>query len=358
MDSGAAHEEEDAAAQQQGAAPATAAPPSPPAQEEVAPALESLPLETRCPPFPLRQLNGFWLPEITLAAGVPALRARFTPRPTDVLLASFPKSGTTWLKALAFAARNRAAHPPSDPDRHPLRRSNPHDLVRFLEVEFALAGEHAGGALGDEFEALPSPRTLATHLPYSLLPERVRSECRIVYVCRDPKDALVSTWLFTRKAAPAFGADAEGFAFREAFELFCEGRSICGPQWRHVREYWEESVRRPGGVLFLRYEEMLLAPRSSLRKLAEFMGCGFSGEEEEEGGAVDAIVELCSLGGLKSAEVNRSGSGKLPIDNKAFFRKGGAGNWRNHMTPEMARRLDRIVDDALRGSGFAFAGSA
>jgi len=325
------------------------------------PALESLPLETRCPPFPLRQLNGFWLPEITLAAGVPALRARFTPRPTDVLLASFPKSGTTWLKALAFAARNRAAHPPSDPARHPLRRSNPHDLVRFLEVEFALAGGRsaaAAAALGDEFEALPSPRTIATHLPYSLLPERLRSGCRIVYVCRDPKDALVSTWLFTRKAAPAFGADAGGFAFREAFELFCEGRSICGPQWRHVREYWEESVRRPGAVLFLRYEEMLLAPRSSLRKLAEFMGCGFSGEEEEEGGAVDAIVELCSLGELKAAEVNRSGSGKLPIDNEAFFRKGGAGGWRNHMTPEMARRLDRIVDDELRGSGFAFAGSA
>ncbi|OEL19606.1 Cytosolic sulfotransferase 8 [Dichanthelium oligosanthes] len=283
------------------------------------PALDSLPLETRCPPFPLRQYKGFWLPEVTLTAGVPGLRACFRPRPTDVLLASFPKSGTTWLKALAFAARNRAAHPPSDADHHPLRRSNPHDLVRFLEVEFALV-ESAGG-LRDEFEALPSPRMFATHLPYSLLPERVTAGSRIVYVCRDPKDALVSSWLFTKK-------------------------------------YWEESVRRPDKVLFLRYEEMMLAPRSNIKRLTEFMGCGFSGEEEEEGGAVDAIVELCSLGKLKNAAVNQSGRGKLPVDNEAFFRKGGAGGWSDHMTPEMAQRLDEIVDDALQGSGLASASSA
>ena len=57
-----------------------------------------------------------------------------------------------------------------------------------------------------------SPRVLATHLPYSLLPSSViseeRSGCRIVYIFRDPKDSLVSYWMFTRKAAPARGVDA------------------------------------------------------------------------------------------------------------------------------------------------------
>jgi hypothetical protein len=91
----------------------------------------ALPLETRCPPFALRQYSGFWLPEAVLLRGIPALHAGFVPRPDDVLLASFPKSGTTWLMALAYATAHRAAHPPWSGD-HPVGRTNPHDLLKFL----------------------------------------------------------------------------------------------------------------------------------------------------------------------------------------------------------------------------------
>jgi hypothetical protein len=39
----------------------------------------------------------------------------------------------------------------------------------------------------------------------------------------------------------------------------------------------------------------------------------------------------------------------MPRD--AFFRKGVAGDWANHMTAEMAARLDEIVRDKFRGTG-------
>ncbi|CAL4959476.1 unnamed protein product [Urochloa decumbens] len=305
-----------------------------------------LPLETRWSSLMLRQYAGFWLAEVTLKTGVPTVHSCFEPRPADVFLASFPKSGTTWLKALAFATQKRSTHPPLDGD-HPLRHSSPHDCVRFIEIDFST---------GDEFEALPSPRVLATHLPYTLLPGRITGEgsgCRIVYICRDPKDALVSYWLFTKKVAAALGVDARSFTINEAFELFCKGRCPGGPQWQHALQYWKESVRRPDRVLFLRYEEMLLEPERHLKKLAKFMGCEFSDEEEE--GVVSAIVELCSLDKLRAMEVNRNGSSNLGVKNESYFRKGVAGDWSNHMTPEMARRLDKIVEDALQGSGFTFA---
>ncbi|KAJ1255878.1 hypothetical protein BS78_K139700 [Paspalum vaginatum] len=314
---------------------------------KVAGIIPLLPLETRWPsvtrdPSPLRQYNGFWIPEMILKGGFTAVHSCFEPRPSDVFLSSFPKSGTTWLKALAFAALKRSTHPPFEGD-HPLRHWNPHDCVKFFELDLS-AGE---------FEALPSPRVVATHLPYSLLPDSITREgsgCRIVYVCRDPRDALVSFWLFMRKVSPSF-------TIQEAFDLFCQGRCTGGPQWLHVLQYWEASVRRPDSVLFLRYEEMLREPESHLKKLAEFMGCGFS-KEEEEAGVVSAIVELCSLGKLKEMEVNRNGVNNWGTKNETFFRKGVAGDWSNHMTPEMAQRLDRIVEDALQGTGFTFATSA
>ncbi|KAL6844936.1 hypothetical protein ACP4OV_025595 [Aristida adscensionis] len=347
--------EEDAGAREEarragGAGPSAAAPLH--LHADLPELVPSLPLETRCLPFRLRHYGGFWLPERTLRAAVPAIHASFAPPPTDVFLASYPKCGTTWLKALAFAALSRAAHPPSAGD-HPLRRRNPHDCVKFLELELTLAEDDMAGVMA-ELEELPSPRVFACHLPHSMLPMSITEHCRIVYISRNPKDALVSSWLFTKKSAAAVGVDdTQSFTLQEAFELFCEGRSLFGPQWLHARQYWEASVRRPDKVLFLRYEEMLLDPKCNLKKLAKFMGCEFS-EEEEEGGVVDEIVELCSLEKLKNVEVNKNGRSKFDIKNENFFRKGVAGDWANHMTPEMAQRLDKIVDDALQGSGLTF----
>ncbi|CAL5051739.1 unnamed protein product [Urochloa decumbens] len=301
---------------------------------DMAEILPSLPLETRCPPFHLRLYKGFWQPEKVLVENIPAINAHFEPRPSDIFLASFPKSGTTWLKSLAFATLNRAVHSPFDVD-HPLCRQNPHDCVRFLEAISFDEMEHEPHVLRS------SPRVLATHLPYSMLPERIAGDGegsmgRIVYICREPKDVLVSGWLFTKKTSSALGLDEQSYTLQEAFDLFCEGRC--------------ESLRRPGKVLFLKYEEMLREPASNLRKLAEFMGCKFS-KEEEDGGLVDAIVELCSLHKLKSMEVNKNGCNSLAVRNEAYFRKGMAGDWSNHLTPEMAQKLDKLVEDALQGSG-------
>ncbi|XP_047064778.1 cytosolic sulfotransferase 5-like [Lolium rigidum] len=317
--------------------------------------MSSLPTGPGFPPYQLSYYGGFWLSGLFLK-GIAASHARFKPRPTDVLLTSFPKSGTTWLKALAFSALNRAAHPPSSAGHHPLYRSSPHDLVSFLEVSPELiATDYAGE---DElYGELPSPRLLASHLPYSLLPNGIK----IVYVCRDPKDTLVSLWHFHEKTtAVLLGVPGVAGAspptmptFEEAFELFCEGRCISGPHWRHALEFWEASRRRPDQVLFLRYEDMLLDPAGNLRTLAAFMGCPFS-PEEEAAGVVHHVVELCSLAKLKGLEVNRSGSTLLGLKNEVFFRKGTVGDWSSCMTPAMAARLDGVVKEALKGSTLTF----
>ncbi|KAJ1291802.1 hypothetical protein BS78_02G344700 [Paspalum vaginatum] len=293
----------------------------------------------------LRLYQGFWLPEHWVP-GTIVFQRRFAPRPDDVILASYPKCGTTWLKALAFATAARGAYPPAGAG-HPLRRLNPHDCVPFIDEIFA-GGEHA------KLDLLPSPRLMNTHLPYTLLPEPVArggGGCRVAYVCRDPKDMVVSLWHFLRRSKP-------DLSFADMFEPVCDGTAAAGPVWDHVLSYWRASVARPDRVLFLRYEDLLRDPAANVRKLAEFMGRPFSASEEDAGAVAD-VVELCSFDQMKGLEVNKPGSGTagryraMPRD--AFFRKGVAGDWANHMTPEMAARLDEIVREKLQGTGLHFA---
>jgi hypothetical protein len=122
----------------------------------------------------LLKYQGVWL-RSHVVPGVISVQRCFKSRPGDVLLASPPKCGTTWLKALSFATMARAKYPPSDAN-HPLRRLNPHECVPFMEALFS-AGQEA------KLEALPSPRLLHTHMHYSMLP-RSLADCKIVFVCR------------------------------------------------------------------------------------------------------------------------------------------------------------------------------
>ncbi|KAI4974368.1 hypothetical protein ZWY2020_047648 [Hordeum vulgare] len=91
----------------------------------------------------------------------------------------------------------------------------------------------------------------------------------------------------------------------------------------------------------------------NVRQLAGFMWPAFS-EDEEAAGVVQQIVELCSFPALKNMEVNKSGT-VYDMKNESF-RNGVVGDWTNYMTPAMAARLDKIVDDALslQGPGFTF----
>lgn len=270
----------------------------------------------------------------------------FKAKTSDIFLATFPRSGTTWLKALLFALTTRNQF---DLSAHPLRFTGPHDCVPFIEV----FDYHNYSFL--DIKTRFSPRLLATHLPYALLPKSVTaSGCRIVYICRNPKDVLVSLWHFYKevrlKELPPLTLD-------EAFELFCRGILYYGPIWDHVLGYYKASLESPDKILFLKYEDMKREPISYVKKIGMFIGKPFTLEEERDG-TVEKIVRLCSFDGLSNLEANKSGvhqfSSEFKVENRSFFRKGQVGDWKNYLTVEMIRRLDQIIEEKFGGSGLSF----
>nr|CAD1837457.1 unnamed protein product [Ananas comosus var. bracteatus] len=127
----------------------------------------------------------------------------------------------------------------------------------------------------------------------------------------------------------------------ESFKMYCEGCCPSGPVWEHNLEYWKESQQWPEKVLFLKYDEMMAAPEKYTKKLAEFIGCPFTAEEEREK-VVEEVVRLCSFEKLSGLKVNKNGSlssGKYTFEKLDFFRNGKVGDWSNYLMPEMGKQL-------------------
>ncbi|KAD1690208.1 hypothetical protein E3N88_42457 [Mikania micrantha] len=167
---------------------------------------------------------------------------------------------------------------------------------------------------------------------------KLRYRISSFYLCRNPKDVLVSMFHFANKLRDK----SRGLmTIAEAFDLFSKGVMPTGPYWDHVKGY-----HKAENVLFLTYEDMKKDTVNNVKRLAKFVGHPFT-EEEEADGAVQGIIRLCSFESLR--EVNKHGYLRDDIPNDAFFREGKVGDWTNHLTDEMSRILDEKTEEKFYG---------
>ncbi|KAI3950128.1 hypothetical protein MKW98_008573 [Papaver atlanticum] len=279
--------------------------------------------------YDLYQYQGFWC-FAKVIESVKDFQQNFKASDTDLVFASTPKSGTIWLKALAFAIVNRFRYPCSSVSKnyhhHPLLKVSPHDLVPFVEFKH----DTLDNSLLHFTKNSPthdSPcRLIATHIFYPSLPESIKTETL---------ETSSSLWLFInelRAQLPGSNDYHPPLSIEEAFEFFCNGISVFGPFWDHVLGYWKESLENPNKVLFMKYEDLKKEQKTQLKRLAEFMGCSFTLEEERQG-AVEDVSSLCSFEHLKNLDI---------------------GDWENHLTPQMVKRLGSLMEEKLQGSGLVF----
>ena len=287
----------------------------------------------------------FWCPS-THFQGVINFQNHFQAKDSDVIVASFPKSGTTWLKALTFSILNR--HRFSSSHNHPLLTSNPHELVPFLD--FIFHGDNIHDKLA-HLSNMTEPRVFGTHVPFPSLPKSIKeSNCKIVYICRNPFDTFVSHWVFANNVNPHL---LHSLTMEEAFENYCKGINDFGPTWEHMLGYWKESIANPNKVLFLKYEELKENVNFYVKRVAEFLDCPFT-EEEESKGVIESIINLCSFEKMKNLEVNQAGTFSWNFEKKYLFRKGEIGDWVNYFSPAMIDKLSKTMEEKLEGSGLSF----
>ncbi|KAL6900803.1 hypothetical protein ACP4OV_005479 [Aristida adscensionis] len=87
---------------------------------------------------------------------------------------------------------------------------------------------------------------------------------------------------------------------------------------------------------------MMADPVKHVKILAKFLGVPFTGEEEE-GGIPEEVVRLCSFEKLNGLQANQEDIVRLEnvvsLEKSVFFRKGKVGDWVNHISKDIGRKL-------------------
>ena len=80
-------------------------------------------------------------------------------------------------------------------------------------------------------ENMPSPRVIKTHLPLAMLPPHLLDTCKVIFVCRNPKDTCVS-YYYHQRNIPAYNYVGN---FEDFAEMFKNGTLEYGSYWTMLK---------------------------------------------------------------------------------------------------------------------------
>jgi hypothetical protein len=241
----------------------------------------------------------------------------YRPRPDDVFVVSFPKSGTTLMQMMLYQMTTDG--------------SMGFDRFDSVSPWFEMSLGWRDPSL---LERLPSPRIFKSHERFQQLPRGIRA----VVLVRDPADVAVSSF---HHHSPGAGLAADRARY---LERFLADPSQLGAWERHLESWWPH--RGDGNVLLLSYDGVVRDPEGTVRRVAAF--CGFVLREEE----MPRILERCSLAFMKQhSEKLDPRSRQLGPQREAFIRQGRAGAGGEALSPEQKATLARKLAALARRLG-------
>ncbi|XP_029975571.1 cytosolic sulfotransferase 2-like [Salarias fasciatus] len=236
----------------------------------------------------------------------------FQARPDDVVIATYPKSGTTWvsyiLDLLYFGQMS-----PERQNTIPI-----YERVPFLEIT------ESGFKGTDHADQLPTtPRLIKTHLPVQFVPKSFWGQnCRMVYVARNAKDNMVSSFHFARMNSYI----PEPGDWNSHFQKFLAGKMLFGSWYDHVNCWWKKK-QTYSNLHYMFYEDLVEDTGREIDKLCSFLSLSPSAEEKTR------VMSEVKFDNMKNnAMTNYSAKPGMNFEISPFLRKGIVGDWKNHFT--------------------------
>jgi aryl sulfotransferase len=276
-----------------------------------------------------------------------------------VPIASYPKSGNTWMRIFFEKLQRGSDFSINDLDgnfhgillRVLFDRLAPVNAADLLprEVEFFLPGvfRHLAAEIeGQEFVKVHETARLTELGEWLIPPECVQSA---IYLARHPYDVAVSTahhFNIGVDEAVAYMADERTKPY--ARTRLPEPLPQYFGSWSGNVESWLDDA--PYRVTFARYEDLLADPVAHFQRLARAVG--FNAETE----AISKIVEASRFERLQQEE-KELGFVERPKTSDVFFRAGRSMSWVGILDTALRERLCRDHGRVMERLGYMADGS-
>lgn len=270
-----------------------------------------------------------------------------------IWLASYPKSGNTWLRAFLH---NLLLNPdaPLPPDALNRVATGDHDIKLFETV--------AGRSLADEpdetlYRLIPETHRYLAHLDPAQ-PIFVKTHHYLgmaqgvplvtmqwttgaIYVVRDPRDVAISFadhYGLTMDRAIASMNDPTNYLLRGPHNMA-----------QHLKD-WSSHVQswthKPNPRLHVvRYEDMLAKPGPTFKKIAHFLGLDPAADQ------LTKAIRFSSFKELRKQEEEKGFSERTPTSRR-FFRKGETGQWRTGLSLAQRQAIESAHGATMKRFGY------
>ncbi|KAG9270297.1 cytosolic sulfotransferase 2-like [Astyanax mexicanus] len=259
----------------------------------------------------------------------------FKARPDDIVVATYPKAGTTWVSYILDLLYFRQTHPERETTVPIYKR------VPFLELSIPL--EPSGTDKADTLTT--SPRIIKTHLPVQFIPKSFwEQNCKIVYCARNAKDNVVSYFHFDRME----NIQPEPGDWSSFLKRFKEGKMVFGSWFDHVCGWWEKK-QTYSNIHYMFFEDLVEDTGCEIKRLCSFLGLSTS-EEEKEKIKGDVHFDVMKANRM----TNLSDDDTLDFSVSQFLRKGKVGDWKNHFTVAQNEQFDELYKQKMKNTSLQF----
>ena len=229
------------------------------------------------------------------------------PRHDDLYIVSFPKSGATWMNFLMANVQ--------------IMMSGSDRLVTFFNVHDFVPDIHVTRNIGNTKFSFPGYRVIKSHAEYNPYYQKV------IYVVRDPRDTLISYYHFLRGLS-RFDGSISKLVHSPVFgvEAWC----------RHL-DGWHDQSRASLSISFIRYEDLIKDPRSTLNSMYALLGHVIPDR------IMEAAIRLSSFDNMRALEQSYGYGGRDISSTLKFMRSGKSGVGKEEMSAEDLAYIEQVA---------------
>lgn len=237
----------------------------------------------------------------------------------DTYIVSYPKCGRTWLRVMLQKYIELIGQIPQHFHNKLLLGVGNNTIIKF---------EH------DQGTWIPAPPTME-QLAFNTAKYAGK---KIVFLARDPRDALVSSWYHLKYREQIYTGDLSSFVYDELTGI----HKIIA-----FMNMWVDNKHIPSDFLLITYEQMHREPVETAQQLLQFMNIAI------EPDMLSLAVAESSFEKMKRMELEGAlrepwmKPGSKDLKNSLKIRKGKVGGFRNELSEQDIAFVNQVIRDKL-----------